>query len=56
MNQYKNTYLDDFPVNEEGFLLINDPELIKALRRRAELKKADQDVPAYDAQITVKSS
>ncbi len=56
MNQYRNTYLDDFPVNEEGLLLVNDPELIEALRRRAERKKADQDVPAYNAQITVKSS
>ena len=56
MNRYKSTYLDEFPVNEEGFLLVNDVALIEALRRRAEHKKADRDTPAHDTQITVKSS
>ena len=31
MNQNK-VYLDEFPVNEEGLLLINDLALIEALR------------------------
>lgn len=56
MNRYKNTYLDEFPANEEGLLLVNDVALVEALRRRAERKKAEQDAPARRVQLTAEPS
>lgn len=49
-------YLEEFPVNEEGFLLVNDLALIEALRRRAERQKAVQSTHADEMQLGVKSS
>ena len=41
MNRVR-VYLEEFPVNEEGLLLVDDLELIAALRRRAKRRECIQ--------------
>ena len=55
MNQTE--YLDEFPVNEEGLLLVSDLALIEALRRRAERRENAQDAPRVgEPQAGIESS
>ena len=54
MNQTK-VYLDEFPVNEEGFLLVGDVALIEALRRRAERQEA-REAPTDENALSTPSS
>ena len=55
MNQTK-VYLDEFPVNEEGLLLVSDVALIEALRRRAERQKEARKAHTDESTLGVKPS
>ena len=55
MNQNK-VYLDEFPVNEEGLLLVNDLALIEALRRRAERQQAVRKTQTDENTLSTKPS
>ncbi len=55
MNQPK-VYLDEFPVNEKGLLLVNDLALIEALRRRAKQQRAVKEVRADEPSLSAKPS
>ena len=55
MNQTK-VYVEEFSVNEEGLLLVDDLELIEALRRRAKRQEDTQTHVASEARLSVKPS
>ena len=56
MNQTK-VYIEEFPANEEGLLLVDDLELIEALRRRAKRQEGVKRAHAVsETQVSVKPS
>ena len=55
MEQDRDIYLEEFPANEEGLLLVDDLELLEALRRRAEHQETKNTTPTY-AQVGVQAS
>ena len=55
MEQDRDIYLEEFPANEEGLLLVDDLELLEALRRRAERQETKNATSTY-AQIGVQAS
>ena len=55
MEQNRDMYLEEFPVDEEGLLLVDDLELLEALHRRAKHQEAKNATSTY-AQIDVQAS